>query len=75
MGEYTYTSTQNRKYFNIVGQLLDVLTEMGQPAALGNASFQQYHCCKLQKKIIIQLLLQHKEETNIFTEVINIKST
>ena len=37
--------------------------------------FQQYHCCKLQKKIIIQLLLQHKEETNIFTEVINIKST
>ena len=37
MGEYTYTSTQNRKYFNIVGQLLDVLTEMGQPAALGNA--------------------------------------
>ena len=74
MGEYTYTSTQNRKYFNMVGQLLDVLTEMGQPAALGNA-FSTISLLQTAKKIIIQLLLQHKEETNIFTEVINIKST
>ena len=37
VGKYTYTSTQNGKYFNIVELLLDGLTGVGPLVALGNA--------------------------------------
>ena len=36
VGKYTYTSTQRGKYFNIVEQLLDGLTGVGQPVAPNN---------------------------------------
>ena len=37
VGKYTYTLTQNGKYFSKVEQLLDGLTGVGRLVALGNA--------------------------------------
>ena len=55
VGKYTYTSTQNGKYFNIVEQLLDGLTGVGRLVALGT------------DWNTVQLLLQRKlEKRSIF---------
>ena len=41
VGKYTYTTTQIRKYFNMLEQLVDGLTEVGQLVALGEATVLQ----------------------------------
>ena len=88
VGKYTYTSTQNGNYFNIVVQVLDGRIGVGPIVALDNAfaTISLLQTVKADWNTVIVATqtgnAKHLREKHvsfqyiiIFTKVINIKST
>ena len=75
VGKYTYTSTQNGKYFNIVEQLLDGLTGVGRLVALGTDWNTVIDATQARKTKHLPEKHVSFQNIIIFTKVINIKST